>query len=279
MKYLVVPIVWRTLFFPEGLISGRNYLRYGAGLFLLKYGLDAALVWFGFKVVWLPWDYLNLRGRTVDLSEGRNLAMACVMLVVALPFIWAGVVLTLKRLRSAGWSRGLVWLFFIPYLNLLFFLFLIWAPEEEAQKRKGALSGDREFVVKSFWRTAFFFLPVVLGAIWVVGFSAYLEVYGYGLFVGLPFVIGFLPGLLHRTPERTTFFACFKIVLWIHGAVAVGLLLFAMEGLICWRWRHRSRLRFQLLERRLATGFGRARAGRQRVRLGYSARLSWCCRC
>src|SRR5215472_9854396 len=53
------------------------------------------------------------------------------MLATALPFIWLGVTLTLKRLRSAGWPISLVLLFFAPFLKIVFLLALCIVPERE----------------------------------------------------------------------------------------------------------------------------------------------------
>ena len=46
------------------------------------------------------------------------------LLVLALPFIWLGATLTVQRLRDAGKPLWLVVFFFVPVINLLFFLLL-----------------------------------------------------------------------------------------------------------------------------------------------------------
>jgi uncharacterized membrane protein YhaH (DUF805 family) len=50
------------------------------------------------------------------------------MLLVAFPFVWIGIALTVRRLRDLGASAWLSCLFFVPVLNLLFFLLLCLRP-------------------------------------------------------------------------------------------------------------------------------------------------------
>ena len=53
------------------------------------------------------------------------------MVVISIPFVWAGVSMTLRRLRSANLPAGFVVLFFAPFLNLVFFAILSLIPERD----------------------------------------------------------------------------------------------------------------------------------------------------
>src|SRR5439155_3515396 len=53
----------------------------------------------------------------------------------ALPFIWVGLALTVRRLRDAGLPLGLVLLFFVPFVNLVVFLILSVAPPQPERAR------------------------------------------------------------------------------------------------------------------------------------------------
>src|SRR5688572_11809233 len=110
----------RFLFNLEGTVSGPAYFRAGTILFLLKYTFDFLLVRFLLGRTWMPWDYLAIQWRQIDFRDSEVIHFATFMLALALPFIWFGVVLTLKRLRSIGWTGSLVALFFVPYLNVVF---------------------------------------------------------------------------------------------------------------------------------------------------------------
>ena len=65
-------------------------------------------------------------------SPARDLPLYATLAAVAVPFVWAGVFLTLRRLRDAGLPVWLVALFFVPFLNLLLFLVLCAAPTAAA---------------------------------------------------------------------------------------------------------------------------------------------------
>jgi Na+(H+)/acetate symporter ActP len=55
------------------------------------------------------------------------------MLALALPFIWVGVVLTLRRLRAVRLPLWLIAVFFLPVINLAFFAVLSVLPSREKE--------------------------------------------------------------------------------------------------------------------------------------------------
>ena len=120
---------WRS----EGMIGRGMYAVVGLLGFAIKHNLDRFVASFGFH---RPWGLFNYwvpvrdvaRITALDSDEARFLAT---MVALSLPFIWVGVVLTIKRLRSAGLSTQLVALFFLPVLNLFFFLVLCLLPERD----------------------------------------------------------------------------------------------------------------------------------------------------
>jgi hypothetical protein len=214
------------LFQSEGFVSGRTYLSAGVVLFLLKYGIDAVLVWTWFGQVWRPWDYLNIRWRDVDFRDLAVVRFATIMLALALPFIWCGVTMTVKRLRSIGWNPALVLLFFIPYLNIPFLFLISFLPDGHApapERPEREVNGAVLMVV----------LVTILAVGCVVLATVLLEHYGWGLFVGIPFLIGFVPGLLHKTSTTHPVVECMMVGVALELFVGVALILFALEGLIC----------------------------------------------
>jgi len=77
-----------------------------------------------------------------------------------------GVAMTVKRLRDAG--AGGVWLFFIPVINVLFFLALCALPPRERARNPKARRGLTEWIERNhssspLARGAFDFLTCVLG--------------------------------------------------------------------------------------------------------------------
>lgn len=101
------------LWSSRGTIGRRRYLVTGLVLFALKHNIDRLLAaLYGYE--WSLFSYLiflSARDSVAGLSP-RNVTFYGVLVLFALPFIWIGVVLTLRRLRDAGLPLGLVILFF-----------------------------------------------------------------------------------------------------------------------------------------------------------------------
>src|SRR6476659_1961363 len=109
----------------QGRIGRRRYLLTGLVLFALKHNIDRLLATI-FEYPWGPFNYLVFfsRGDGIAGLTSRDASFYALLVAVALPFIWIGVVLTLRRLRDAGMPLWLVILFFIPLINLIFFVVL-----------------------------------------------------------------------------------------------------------------------------------------------------------
>ena len=107
--------------------------------FALKHNLDRLVATSVFHRPWGLFNYwVPLRdvARITALRSGDAIFLET-MVVLALPFVWVGVALTLKRLRSANLPSQLVLLFFVPFLNLLFFLLLCLIPARNATMSRG----------------------------------------------------------------------------------------------------------------------------------------------
>lgn len=217
----------RFLLHPEGTVSGPAYFRAGTILFLIKYAFDYLLVRSLLGQTWMPWDYLAIRWRQIDFRDPEVIHFATFMLALALPFIWIGVVLTLKRLRSIGWTGALVALFFVPYINVVFLALLVFwpsrSPELSPPDRKAGIPSTALVVVAT----------LICSAGLVLLSGNLLHNYGWGLFVGVPFVIGLVPGLLYKTASDRPFRQYVAVALAIELCLAGILLVFAIEGLIC----------------------------------------------
>src|SRR5258708_3916235 len=110
----------------EGKIGGKCYGIAGWKAFVLKYFLDKMVAALVFERTWFLWNYWQPLGPDARVStiQPDTRAFVGTLLVLALPFIWLGVTLTVQRLRDAGQPLWLVVLFFVPVINLLFFLLL-----------------------------------------------------------------------------------------------------------------------------------------------------------
>lgn len=99
-------------------VSPRQYLTHGAALMVTKYFSDVALVYVAVQRIWTPLDYLS----SVITLQNTTLAGAPSWLLPvlglwALPFIWAGITLSVRRSIDAAISPWHSLLFFVPYLN------------------------------------------------------------------------------------------------------------------------------------------------------------------
>src|SRR5947209_2639144 len=113
----------------RGRIDRHAYLLVGTVLLAIKYGLDWSVASLLYHRPWSPLNYLKPgQGIPIDSLRPGDVPFYGTLMVLALPFIWIGTVLTLQRLHDAALPVWLVVLFFVPAVNLLFFLILSLVP-------------------------------------------------------------------------------------------------------------------------------------------------------
>jgi hypothetical protein len=208
-------------------VSRRAYVTSGFGLAGFKYLVEAAAVWALTGRVWTPLDYVVSTGSRYESLGSPGLAWA--IAIWSLPFIWIGASMTVRRGIDAGLTGAVGLLVFVPLVNSLTMLVLATQPS------RAPASPDREAGDGSAVGSAL--AAAAAGAVFaaaVVALSVLgLKLYGTALFVGTPFVVGFVAGLLFnlrrpRTLRDTLGLAAATI------AVAAGtLLLLALEGVLC----------------------------------------------
>ena len=88
----------------EGRVNRGTYFFVGAAAFALKFLLDWAVVTQVFHRSWSLLNYWRPFGAISGIHglTLENRLFAGVMLFLALPFIWLGLAMTVKRLRDAG---------------------------------------------------------------------------------------------------------------------------------------------------------------------------------
>jgi hypothetical protein len=218
----------RALFLPLDPLTGRAYLGWGLALFGIKFLFDYLLAEVGLRMSWRPTDYFWPRpGR---LRPEVDIMAVLLLVAVAGPFIWVGINLTVRRLRTLHWPILLACFFFVPYANFLLFALLSLKTSWLAK-----LPRQAQTTVRSFFTNAFVIalgLTIVCMALVIIA-TLLLKAYGWGLFVGIPFFTGFIPALLYHPTKQLTFRSCFGLMLTIHGLMAFCFLLFNLEGVIC----------------------------------------------
>ena len=114
----------------HGTVDRKNYVLVGVVGLAIKHNMDRIVATAVFGRRFTPWNYWippvdAIRINSLSPADSRFLAT---MAIIALPFIWIGLAMTVRRLRSTGLPLWLVLFFFIPIGNLVFFLVLSLIP-------------------------------------------------------------------------------------------------------------------------------------------------------
>jgi uncharacterized membrane protein YhaH (DUF805 family) len=229
----------------SGTISRKNFFFIGVIAFLLKSNLDRLLAsyffdrswgllnyWFSFHSVKQPW-----------LLNGADLKLSASLLTLSLPFIWMGIAQTVRRLRDCKQPLCLSALFFVPFVNLIFFAVLCRWPSathstttnqvrERQSEQARFVSGITQS--ETLWAAA-----LAIGATTLIGIAGvvlgtqFQGNYGLGLFVAMPFCLGLFSVLIYsyRTPRTQR--ECVMISIVPLVLLGAGLLLLAFEGVVC----------------------------------------------
>jgi uncharacterized membrane protein YhaH (DUF805 family) len=225
-------LTWR------GVIGRREFAFWAVLLFAVKYNLDRLIAGWGYQQTWYPWTYLpGAFGVSPPVMSDAQAGLYLTLALSSLPFIAVGLMLTRRRLRDCGWPSLLLVLFFIPFLNLLFFLFLCLLPTrlpvESAPREQSAweriLRTDSALTAASLSILA----SALLGFGLTLFSTEYLQEYGWGLFVGTPFMMGFFSALIYSLPKRRSYGECALAALCSVGLVAAAMFILAFEGIFC----------------------------------------------
>lgn len=229
-------LTWR------GTIDRGPYVIIGVVLFAIKHNLDRFVASYYFDRRWSVFNYwiFNEQAKLDDVPAMR-LRFYATLLLLAIPFIYIGVVLTLKRLRAIGLPLWLVAFFFVPFLNLFFFLLLAVLPSRDVGGRAPSALGEgfhltlgRVIPNSALGSAAFGVLvtvPLAFGATFL-SINA-LGDYGWGLFVGLPFFLGLISVLIYGFHAPRGVWPSLLVALISVVLVSAALFALAVEGLIC----------------------------------------------
>lgn len=224
----------------NGRVRRSTYALVGIIAFAIKNNLDRYIAAFGFHRPWTFFSYWAPLRQFVPLSQlsRQDTDFLSVIVLCALPFIWLGLAMTAKRLRSAGLPLAWLILFFVPFLNLAFFSLLCVLPERPHEPAAIAWRGESAFhrmlprsKVGSALATFVVLLPI--GIAFTYFGENILREYGWGLFVALPFAMGLCSVLLYGAREPRSFASCMTVAVMTVSFLGVALLGVAIEGVIC----------------------------------------------
>jgi len=224
---------WKWLFSWEGKVGRFQYLLAGTCLSAIKFAIDWSVAR-GFGETWTLWNYVFPRQESLFLGMGGNRpALYCTLWLIAIPFFWVGIALTLRRLRDVGKAAGWVFLFFVPLANLGLFLWLSLAPSSPIDLATGPMNSDTPSRIWTGTTVFGVFVSTVLGLLFVTLAARFFAEYGWGLFLGLPFLTGFVASWFlnkqgpHTGLETGT---VSTLTVLLVGLVLIG---FRYEGLLC----------------------------------------------
>lgn len=235
-RWFALSELWRW----DDTIDRGKYLLIGVVLFAVKHNIDRILAAI-YNRPWSVFDYLfPIDGGSI-VSLGRSeIIFFSTMLAVAIPFIYTGMLLTIKRLRSAQLPTWLAGIFFIPFINLFFFIILSVIPSRQAAEKHSA----PELRFKKFLNRV---IPdhtlgsAAMGILFMVPLTALMIMagismfgnYGWSIFVGFPFCLGLCSTLIHGYHRQRSFLSCMMVTLLSVGILGAVLIALAFEGLIC----------------------------------------------
>jgi uncharacterized membrane protein YfcA len=225
---------WLRLWFTfEERVGRREYVVSGGGLALAKYVGDAALVWAATGRIWTPLDYLT----TVHSVLSSRLAgapgwLAPALAAWALPFMWVGFGMSMRRALDAGRTAWLALLFFIPYATYALIALLAALPAAPARRARAPeepRSYERRLPSALLSMLAGAGIGLAMIALSVHG----MRTYGVALFFGTPFVMGVVTAFLLNRRYPTRWRETAELVAMTVAVTGGALILMAVEGMVC----------------------------------------------
>ncbi len=157
----------------------------------------------------------------------------------SIPFVWIGTGLCVMRLRNAGLPRVFAPLFFVPGINVLFFVVCSCMPSAHTPAGSALEANSRSFFARMLPHTDFgiaaftIIICTLIGVIGVLAGAYGLGNYGAPLFLGLPFFMGFLSALLYGVRKRRTLRECISVAFLSLFFTACALVCLLIEGILC----------------------------------------------
>jgi uncharacterized membrane protein YhaH (DUF805 family) len=226
------PITLNYLFTFQGRVTRRRYLLLGAFFLVLKFVIDSAVA-AHFGHPWHIWNYvIPPPDITLFGLAGPQRRFYLVLWAIAVPFFWIGISLTVRRLRDAAMRLGWLFLFFVPGANFTLFLYLSLAPGR-------SLVPESDVAVPDGYSKPH--VPVWLGVIIAAALGLALVFlgadifakYAWSLFLGVPFVTGFVASWLLNARSLHSRSETVWVCIATPVVIGIALIGFRLEGLAC----------------------------------------------
>ena len=213
-------------------VGRRAYAISGFTLMAIKYLVDAALILGLTGQIWTPLRYLSPFWTNRAMGGSVELSHLWMLGLWAIPFVWIGASMTARRAIDAGLSPSWALLFFFPLLNYVLILLLCFARPRELERGAATIDTQRLRLDRESGVAV-----VAAGLVGVALLAAALKLtgatYGYGLFLGSPFAMGFVAAFLYDRNARHSALASALVVQTAVVVLGGFILLVGIEGLIC----------------------------------------------
>ena len=236
------------LFGLRARVARGTYLAWGFGLAALKFSIDTAVVYAFTGKTWSPVGYIvpSLALRAEDVGPTPPV-MLVILPLLALPFLWVGLTMSVRRAVDAGASPWVGTLFVVPILNYPIIAVLGVLPSEprpaapyrdpsayrQPPLDDGPESGGRPIHDGVVAALAGIVPSAALGVV-MLGLSVYgLGVYGYALFFVTPFAMGATSAALYNRSHARSLRSTVAVVTASVALAGCVPLLFALEGILC----------------------------------------------
>jgi uncharacterized membrane protein YhaH (DUF805 family) len=231
-------------------VRRKQYLVWGFALAIVKFLVDTGIVYAFTKKTWSPLGYvvpsMILRNESVgSVPETMHILLAA----AAMPFLWVGVTMSVRRAADAGVSPWVGVAFLVPVINYFTIAVLSFLPTKDTAKWEPArvgpyrarVPGEEEAGPPSAVDLPSGVRAALLGLAACIGLGMamlWLSVYGLGtygvvLFFATPFTMGAVSAVIYNAAYPRSVWSTIGLALL--GTVLTGsvVLLFAIEGVLC----------------------------------------------
>lgn len=231
------PDLLKSVFGLSQPVSRLTYALVGFGLMALKYTVEYLVIYFVTDQTLSPLDFMNptITGRSRFTNNGPPwLGMAWI--VWAIPFLWIAIAITVRRAIDAGVRPTVAVLILLPLVNVIVMLWLALKPSREPSPVVQVEEKHTEETGKvvSWMGSALGGIGVAaLYGTTLIQASAMWESYGVVTFFGTPFIAGLAAAYLYNLRESRGTWPSLGVAAGAVFMIGFGLLLFAMEGVVC----------------------------------------------
>jgi hypothetical protein len=214
-------------------VSRSAYLLSGLTLALVKYAVEATLIFAYTATLFPPWQFVNpVLSVRLDMLQTAPPWLGWALFAWSLPFVWIAITMSVRRAADAGGSPWQGLLVLVPLVNLVFMAVMSLAPTAPGMTW---LPKSPTFSRQNEARDAALALGMSLmaGATMLTISVYWLASYGAALFFGTPLLMGAVAGYQFNRAVPRSFPSTMGLGLGTVAVAGLALLLFALEGVFC----------------------------------------------